>query len=54
MSTTSPPPVTVILCSTLHKESDRLQGVEAGANAYLTKPADADKLLESVRTFVEP
>ena len=42
----------VILCTTLVKEADRKAGVEAGANAYITKPPDAAALLEVIERFL--
>jgi two-component system, chemotaxis family, chemotaxis protein CheY len=38
----------IILCTTLQKEGDRQQGMDAGADAYLIKPPDPEILLESV------
>ena len=34
-------------------EADERQALEAGANAYLIKPADVNKLVESVRQLCE-
>ena len=42
----------VILCSTLVKEVDRKAGVEAGADAYITKPPDAAALIAAIARFL--
>ena len=36
----------IIFVSALYKPEERLQGYEAGADDYLTKPIDGEKLLE--------
>jgi two-component system chemotaxis sensor kinase CheA len=43
----------VILCTTLAKREDRQRGVQAGANAYLTKKNfEQSNLLETVARFI--
>jgi two-component system chemotaxis sensor kinase CheA len=43
----------IILVTSLASEDDRRKGVEAGANAYITKPAfDQEALIDTLRRFV--
>lgn len=43
----------IIFVSALFKPEERLQGYEAGADDYLTKPIDGEKLLERVNFHLE-
>jgi two-component system chemotaxis response regulator CheY len=44
--------IPVIMLTTEADEQDRRQGYEAGADVYLTKPAQTQELLASVRTLL--
>ncbi len=43
----------IIFVSALYKPEERLQGYEAGADDYITKPIDGEKLLERVNYHLE-
>ncbi len=43
--------IPIVLCSTKNTEVDREWGKMGGADAYLTKPVDRDKLLETIYQF---
>lgn len=43
----------IIFVSALFKPEERLQGYEAGADDYLTKPIDGEKLLERINYHLE-
>ncbi len=43
----------IIFVSALYKPEERLQGYEAGADDYITKPIDGEKLLERVSYHLE-
>lgn len=43
----------VIFYSAAAYDTDKQQAMEAGANAYLVKPADIDKLVETIKRFCE-
>jgi two-component system chemotaxis response regulator CheY len=44
--------VPIIMLSTEQAERDRARGFAAGANLYLTKPVDPERLLASVRLLL--
>ena len=44
--------IPIVLCSTKNTEVDRQWGQMGGADAYLTKPVDRDKLLDTLRQFI--
>ena len=44
--------IPVIICSTKGTEADKLWGSMLGADAYLTKPVDQQKLTQMVEQFV--
>ena len=44
----------VVIISNLDSKDDIAAGMEAGANAYLTKPISQDELLEAVRENLKP
>jgi DNA-binding response OmpR family regulator len=46
--------IPVIIISNLDTQEDIVAGLEAGANAYLTKPISQDELLEAVRENLKP
>lgn len=46
-------PLPILIISTEASEEDRGTGFAAGANFYLVKPADPQKVVESVRMMVE-
>lgn len=45
--------IPIILLTAKSTESDKFWGLEAGADAYVTKPYNADDLLTKVRTLLE-
>jgi two-component system, OmpR family, response regulator VicR len=45
--------VPIIIISAKNAELDVYWGLEAGANAYLTKPFDLDELLQRIKSFTE-
>jgi DNA-binding response OmpR family regulator len=44
--------VPIVMLTKRNTESDRQQGLAAGANAYMTKPFEADELLATVRSLL--
>ena len=44
--------IPIVLCSTKNTEVDKQWGKMGGADAYLTKPVDRDKLLDTIRQFI--
>ena len=44
----------VVIISNLDTQEDIAAGLDAGANAYLTKPISQDELLEAVRENLKP
>lgn len=44
--------IPVVICSSKGTEVDRLWGSMLGANAYLAKPIDRQKLMEIVQQFI--
>lgn len=44
--------IPIIIYSGMGRESDRIEGLTAGASAYLVKPADMDKFIETVKEFL--
>ncbi|MGK7934327.1 MAG: response regulator transcription factor [Xenococcaceae cyanobacterium] len=44
--------IPIILCSTKNTEVDKQWGKMGGADAYITKPVDKDKLLNTIRQFI--
>jgi two-component system sensor histidine kinase ChiS len=44
--------VPIVMLTKRNTESDRQQGLAAGANAYMTKPFEADELLTTVRSLL--
>ena len=45
--------VKIVMVSARAQQADVRRGVEAGADAYLTKPFDPDVLIKTVRSLVE-
>ncbi len=45
--------IPIIFVSALFKPEERLQGYEAGADDYLTKPIDGEKLLERIKFHLD-
>lgn len=46
--------VPIILLTARAQETDRAQGIAAGANGYITKPMSLKEVEEKVRTFLPP
>ncbi len=44
--------IPIVLCSTKNTEVDKQWGKMGGADAYITKPVDKDKLLNTIRQFI--
>ena len=44
--------ITIVILSALNQEKDSLLGREVGADAYLTKPFDANTLLETIKQLL--
>ena len=44
--------IPIVLCSTKNTEVDKQWGKMGGADAYITKPVDRDKLLDTIRQFI--
>lgn len=44
--------IPIILCSSKSEKMDKKWGVRQGANDYITKPIDKDKLVGAVRKWV--
>ncbi len=44
--------VPIVMLAKRNSESDRQRGLAAGANAYMTKPFEADELLAIVRALL--
>jgi DNA-binding response OmpR family regulator len=45
--------IPIIMLTARAQEKDKIIGLETGANEYVTKPFDMDKLLEKVKTFLK-
>jgi two-component system alkaline phosphatase synthesis response regulator PhoP len=45
--------IPIIMLTARAQEKDRIIGMETGANEYITKPFDMDKLLERVKAYLE-
>lgn len=46
------PGLGIVILSGYRRESDRIRGLEVGADAYLTKPMDPSQLLDTLATLV--
>ena len=46
--------IPVVLLTALDGRADRVAGLEAGADDFLTKPISVAHFLETVRTYLEP
>ncbi len=44
--------IPIVLCSTKNTEVDKQWGKMGGADAYITKPVDRNKLLDTIRQFI--
>jgi two-component system, chemotaxis family, response regulator PixH len=44
--------IPIIMCSTKNTEIDRTWGEMSGANAYITKPIDEDRLVQTVNQLL--
>jgi two-component system alkaline phosphatase synthesis response regulator PhoP len=45
--------IPIIMLTARAQEKDRIIGMETGANEYITKPFDMDKLLEKVKAYLK-
>jgi two-component system alkaline phosphatase synthesis response regulator PhoP len=45
--------IPIIMLTARAQEKDRIIGMETGADEYITKPFDMDKLLERVKAYLE-
>ena len=45
--------IPVVLCSTKDSEMDKFWGMKQGADAYLAKPVDQEKLLRTVKQLIK-
>lgn len=45
--------IPVVLCSTKDSEMDKFWGMKQGADAYITKPIDQDKLVQTVKQLIK-
>ncbi len=44
--------IPVIIFTALVQEEDRIEGLNAGANEYITKPFSIDKLLDIIKEYI--
>lgn len=44
--------IPVVIFTALVQEEDRIEGLNAGANEYLTKPFSIDKLLDIIKEYI--
>ena len=51
-STTNTSNIPIIICSTKGSEMDKFWGMKQGADAYLPKPVDKDKLISAVKNLI--
>lgn len=45
--------IPVVMCSTKGSEMDKFWGMKQGADAYITKPIDQEKLLQTVKQLLK-
>ncbi|NWF52064.1 MAG: response regulator [Nitrospirae bacterium] len=45
--------IPIIMLTARAQEKDKIIGLETGANEYVTKPFDMDRLLEKVKTYLK-
>jgi DNA-binding response OmpR family regulator len=45
--------IPILMLTAKSQESDRFWGIEAGANAYITKPFDMDDLIAKIRYLLD-
>jgi twitching motility two-component system response regulator PilH len=43
--------IPIIICSSKHQETDRVWGLRQGAKDYITKPVQADELMEKIKAL---
>lgn len=43
--------IPIIICSSKHQETDRVWGLRQGAKDYITKPVQAEELMEKIKAL---
>ncbi len=45
--------IPIVIFTALVQEEDRIEGLKAGANEYITKPFSIDKLLDIIKEYIK-